>query len=37
VAKNRKLTKESLIEGTEIAGGIHLIIYALEYDGMLFF
>jgi predicted peroxiredoxin len=37
VARNRKLTKESLIEGTEIAGGIHLIIYALEYDGMLFF
>jgi predicted peroxiredoxin len=37
VAKNRNLTKEDLIEGTEIAGGIHLIIYALEYDGMLFF
>ncbi len=37
VAKNRKLTKEDLIEGTEIAGGIHLITYALEYDGMLFF
>jgi predicted peroxiredoxin len=37
VAKNRNLTKEALIEGTEIAGGIHLIIYALEYDGMLFF
>jgi predicted peroxiredoxin len=37
VANNRNLTKEALIEGTEIAGGIHLIIYALEYDGMLFF
>jgi len=37
VAKNRNLTKGDLIEGTEIAGGIHLIIYALEYDGMLFF
>lgn len=36
-AKNRNLTKEDLIEGVEIAGGIHLIIYALEYDGMLFF
>lgn len=37
VARNRKLTKEDLIEGTEIAGGIQLIGYALEYDGMLFF
>ncbi len=37
VAKNRSLTKEDLIEGTEISGGIHLIIYALEYDGMLSF
>ncbi|HSB32408.1 MAG TPA: DsrE family protein, partial [Candidatus Sulfobium mesophilum] len=37
VAKNRNLAKEDLIEGTEIAGGIQLIIYALEYDGMLFF
>ncbi len=37
VAKNRNLTKDILIDGTEIAGGIHLIIYALEYDGMLFF
>lgn len=37
VARNRKLTKEDLIEGTEIAGGIQLISYALEYDGMLFF
>ncbi len=37
VAKNRGLTKEDLVEGTEIAGGVHLITYALEYDGMLFF
>lgn len=37
VARNRNLRKEDLIEGTEIAGGIHLISYALEYDGMLFF
>ncbi len=37
VAKNRNLTKEDLIEGAEIAGGIHLITYAMEYDGMLFF
>jgi len=37
VAKNRNLTKEDLIEGTQILGGIHLITYALEYDGMLFF
>jgi predicted peroxiredoxin len=37
VAKNRNLAKEDLIEGTEISGGIQLIIYALEYDGMLFF
>jgi len=37
VAKNRNFTKEDLIEGTEIAGGIHLIAYALEYDGILFF
>lgn len=37
VAKNRNLTKDVLIEGTEIAGGIHLIMYALEYDGMLSF
>ena len=37
VAKNRGLTKDDLIEGTQIAGGIHLIIYALEYDGMLYF
>src|SRR5512146_2966030 len=37
VARNRKLAKEDLIEGTEIAGGLQLIVYALEYDGMLFF
>jgi predicted peroxiredoxin len=37
VARNRNLRKEDLIEGTEIAGGIHLISYALEYDGMLSF
>lgn len=37
VAKNRNLSKEDLIEGTQILGGIHLITYALEYDGMLFF
>lgn len=37
VARNRNLRKEDLIEGTEISSGIHLIVYALEYDGMLFF
>lgn len=37
VARNRDLQQEDLIEGTEIAGAIHLITYALEYDGMLFF
>ena len=37
VAVNRGLKKEDLIEGTQILGGIHLINYALEYDGMLFF
>lgn len=37
VATNRNLKKEDLIDGVEIAGGIHLIVYALEYDGMLFF
>ncbi len=36
-AKNRNLRKEDLIEGAEIASGIHLIVYALEYDGMLYF
>ncbi len=37
VAQNRGLKQEDLIPGTEILGGIHLISYALEYDGMLFF
>jgi predicted peroxiredoxin len=37
VAVNRGLKKEDLIEGTQILGGVHLINYALEYDGMLFF
>lgn len=37
VAKNRNLRKEDLIEGAQIVGGIHLITYALEYDGMLYF
>ncbi len=36
-AKNRNLTKADLIEGVEIAGGIHLVTYSLDYDGMLFF
>lgn len=36
-ARNRNVTKEDLIEGTEIAGGVQLIEYALECDGMLFF
>ena len=37
VAKNRNLRKEDLIDGAQIVGGIHLITYALEYDGMLYF
>jgi predicted peroxiredoxin len=37
VAKNRSIRKEDLIEGAQIVGGIHLITYALEYDGMLYF
>ena len=37
VAVNRGLKKEDLIEGTQILGGIHLVNYALEYDGMLYF
>lgn len=37
VAKNRNIRKEDLIEGAQIVGGIHLITYALEYDGMLYF
>ena len=36
-ARARNLKQEDLVEGTEITGGIHLITYALEYDGMLFF
>ena len=37
VAMNRHLTEKDLIEGVKIAGGIHLIVYALEYDGCSFF
>ena len=37
VAVNRGIKKEDLVDGTQILGGIHLINYALEYDGMLFF
>lgn len=37
VAKNRGLAKGDLIDGAQIVGGIHLITYALEYDGMLYF
>jgi predicted peroxiredoxin len=37
VAMNRHLTEKDLIAGVEIAGGIHLIVCALKYDGMLFF
>jgi predicted peroxiredoxin len=37
VAKNQGLRKEDLVEGTEVVGGIHLITYALDFDGMLFF
>ncbi len=37
VAKNQGIRKEDLVEGAEIAGGIHLISYALDFDGMLFF
>ena len=37
VAVNRNLKQEDLIEGAEIAGGIRLVQYALEYDGMLYF
>ncbi len=36
-AKNRNLRKEDLIDGAEIVSGLHLVLYALEYDGMLFF
>ena len=37
VAVNRGLKKADLVDGTQILGGIHLVNYALEYDGMLFF
>ena len=37
VAQNQGIRKEDLVEGAEIVGGIHLISYALEFDGMLFF
>jgi predicted peroxiredoxin len=37
VAKNRNLKKEDLIDGAEIVSGLNLVLYALEYDGMLFF
>lgn len=37
VAINRNLSKQNLIEGTEIVDGSYLITYALEYDGMLYF
>ena len=37
VAVNRNLAKEDLIDGVEIVDGSHLITYALEYDGMLYF
>jgi predicted peroxiredoxin len=37
VAINRNLSKEDLIERTEIVDGGYLITYALEYDGMLYF
>ena len=37
VARNRNIMKEDLVQGAQIVGGIHLITYALEYDGMLYF
>jgi len=37
VAQNRNLRKEDLIDGAEIVSGLNLVLYALEYDGMLFF
>jgi len=37
VAQNQGVRKEDLVEGAEIIGGIQLITYALEFDGMLFF
>ena len=37
VAQNQGIKKEDLVEGAEIVGGIQLIAYAMDYDGMLFF
>jgi predicted peroxiredoxin len=37
VARIQGIRKEDLVEGAEIVGGIHLITYALDFDGMLFF
>lgn len=37
VAQNQGIRKEDLVDGAEILGGIHLITYALDFDGMLFF
>ena len=37
VAQNQGIRQEDLVDGAEIVGGIHLITYALEFDGMLFF
>jgi predicted peroxiredoxin len=37
VAQNQGVRKEDLVQGAEIVGGIHLITYALDFDGMLFF
>jgi predicted peroxiredoxin len=37
VAQIQGIRKEDLVEGAEIVGGIHLITYALDFDGMLFF
>jgi len=37
VAQNQGIRKEDLVEGAEIVGGINLISYALDFDGMLFF
>jgi predicted peroxiredoxin len=37
VAQNQGIRKEDLVEGAEIVGGVNLITYALEFDGMLFF
>jgi predicted peroxiredoxin len=37
VARNQGIRQEDLVDGAEIVGGIHLITYALDFDGMLFF